>query len=99
MRKSQKPKLTLSSSEMEKLVAISKSQTAPHREVIRANILLKWNAGMTITGIANDLKTNRPKVERCIKKAIGYGFLSGLKDLPGRGVKPTITDDAKQWVL
>jgi transposase len=99
MRRSQKPKLTLNPTELEKLESTAKSQKAPHREVIRANILLRWSAGMTITGIADELKTNRPKVERCIKKAIAYGFISALKDLPGRGVKPTITDDAKQWIL
>ena len=25
--------------------------------------------------------------------------MAALKDLPGRGVKPTITNDAKSWVL
>jgi len=55
--------------------------------------------GQTISGIARDLNTNRPLVERCINKAIAYGAITALKDLPGRGVKPKITDDAKSWVL
>jgi transposase len=53
----------------------------------------------TITSIAKDCNTNRPLVERCIDKAIAFGVMAALKDLPGRGVKPTITDDAKSWVL
>jgi transposase len=99
MRFTKKPKLQLSPTELEKLESIAKSQTAPHREVVRAKILLKFIEGLTITKIAQDLNTNRPLVERCINKATAFGGLTALKDLPGRGVKPVITDDAKSWVL
>lgn len=99
MRKTQKPQLKLTPTELEKLESISKSHTAPHREVLRAKILLGFTEGETITKIAKDLKTNRPLVERAINKAIAYGAITALKDLPGRGVKPVITDDAKSWVL
>jgi transposase len=99
MRTTKKPKLVVNPSELEKLVTISKSQTSPHREVKRANILLQYIDGQTISGIARNLNTNRPLVERCLNKAIAYGAITALKDLPGRGVKPKITDDAKSWVL
>ena len=99
MRTTKKPKLVVNPTDLGKLVTISKSQTAPHREVKRANILLQYMDGQTISGIARDLNTNRPLVERCINKAIAYGAITALKDLPGRGVKPKITDDAKSWVL
>lgn len=99
MRITKKAKLTLSQSEIDQLQAIAKSHTAPQREVLRSKILMKYTEGLTITKIASDLHTNRPLVDRCIKKAIAYGVLTALKDLPGRGVKPTITDDAKSWIL
>lgn len=99
MRTTSKPKLVVSPTDLEKLISISKSQTAPHREVQRAKILLGYIDNQTISGIARDLGTNRPLVERCINKAIAYGPITALKDLPGRGVKPKITDDAKSWVL
>ena len=99
MRTTKKPKLVVSPVELDYLGTISKSRTAPHREVMRARILLKYREGLTLTRIAQDLKTNRPLVDRCINKAIAYGALTALKDLPGRGVKPVITDDAKSWVL
>jgi hypothetical protein len=41
MRKTKKPQLMLTPTELEKLDFISRSQTSPHREVIRAKILLK----------------------------------------------------------
>jgi len=99
MRTTQKEKLELTPIEFEMLRSISKSRTASHREVIRAKILLGFIEGQTLTRIAQDLKTSRPLVDRAINKAIAYGASTALKDLPGRGVKPTITDDAKSWVL
>lgn len=99
MRRSQRAKLSVSKEEKSELLRISKSNTSPHREVIRSTILLKYMEDRTITSIAKDCNTNRPLVERSIDKAIAYGVLAALKDLPGRGVKPTITDDAKSWVL
>jgi transposase len=99
MRTTKRAKLTLSEEELGKLTALSKSHTVAHRERLRSSILLKYIEGLSITQIALDLHTNRPLVERCIDKAIGYGAITALKDLPGRGVKPTITDDAKSWVI
>jgi hypothetical protein len=99
MRTTKRAKLTLSEEELIKLTALSKSHTVAHREKLRSSILLKYIEGLSITQIALDLHTNRPLVERCIDKAIGYGAITALKDLPGRGVKPTITDDAKSWVI
>ena len=99
MRKTSKPKLVVNPTDLEKLIQISKSRTAPHREVMRAKILLQYMDGESITAIARNLNTNRPLVDRCINKAIAFGALTALKDLPGRGAKPKITDDAKSWVL
>ena len=99
MRKSQRAKLSISKEEELELSRISKSKKSPYREVIRSTILLKYIENQTITSIAVDCNTNRPLVERCIDKAIAYGVMTALKDLPGRGVKPKITDDAKSWVL
>lgn len=99
MRKTQRSKLIISDADKSELIKISKSKTLPHREVIRATILLKYMEETTITSIAKECNTNRPLVERCIDKAIAYGVKTALKDLPGRGVSSTITDEAKSWVL
>jgi hypothetical protein len=85
--------------EQSTLVTLSKSKTAPHREVMRAKILLGYMEGMSITKLASDFQTNRPLVERCLNKALAFGVSTALKDLPGRGVKPVITDDARSWVI
>lgn len=99
MRKTQKPKLQCTPEEKATLTALSKSKTAAHREVIRAGIMLTYMQETSIAGIARKFSTNRPLVERCLNKAFAFGILTALKDLPGRGVKAVITDDARSWVL
>lgn len=99
MRKTKKAKLQCSNEEQLNLVTLSKSKTAPHREVIRAKILLGYMEGISITKLASDFQTNRPLVERCLNKALAFGVSTALKDLPGRGIKPVITDDARSWVM
>jgi hypothetical protein len=99
MRISKKPMLLISDADFKELQKLSVSRTASHRTVIRANIFLKYHQGKTITQISREMNTNRPLVERCVNKGLAWGVLAGLKDLPGRGAKPVITDDAKSWVL
>jgi transposase len=99
MRTTRKAKLTPTNEEKQHLLLVSRSKTKPIREVERATILLKYMENKSITDIAKECHTNRPLVERCINKAIAFGIMAALKDLPGRGKKPVITDDAKAWVL
>ena len=99
MRTSKKAKLQVSDNDLQELQKLSVSRTASHRSVIRATVMLKFHEGKTITQIAGEMNTNRPLVERTVNKGLAYGVLQGLKDLPGRGVKPVITDDARSWVL
>jgi transposase len=99
MRKTNKAELQCSIEEQLNLVTLSKSKTAPHREVLRAKILLGYMEGKSITKLASDTQTNRPLVERCLNKALAFGVSIALKDLPGRGIKPVITDDARSWVM
>jgi len=99
MRKSKKAKLQIIEEDLKELQRLSLSRTASHRSVIRAKILLKYYYGVTVTCIAADLNTNRPLVERTINKGLAYGVIPALKDLPGRGAKRVISDDAKSWVL
>ena len=49
--------------------------------------------------IAAALRTNRPRVERSIAKALELGVRSALQDLPGRGRRPTLSPEARAWVV
>ena len=85
--------------EKTQLEQLTRTRKSAHAKVRRATILLMYGAGRKITQIARELKTNRPLIERCIDKALAYGPVQALDDLPRSGRPPEITDDAKSWVL
>ncbi len=97
--KSQREKLNLSIEVKKKLMEISRSHTEPIQRVERSKMVLSYEAGKTISAIARVLRTNRPKVERCIAKALELGALASLEDLPRAGKPPTITEEAKAWLI
>ena len=82
-----------------KLEQISRSRTEPHHRVARASMMLEYASGASVSGIARALTTNRPRVERCLDKALQMGPLSALSDMPRQGRPAKITDDAKAWVI
>ena len=95
---SQKERLELTPEVEKELVRISRSRTEPAQRIERAKMLLSYAGGETFSEITRQFKTNYPKVDRCIKKALQIGALLSLKDLPGRGRRPTITPQARAWV-
>jgi len=92
-------KLALTAKTRTQLATIAQSQTQPTRAVGRARMLLAYAAGRQVSSIARDLDTNRPKVERCIDKALQFGVDRALEDLPGRGRGAVITPEARAWVV
>jgi transposase len=78
---------------------IRRSRTESIQRVERAKMILNYAAGLSISRIAGMLKTNRPKVERCIDKALEFGAIAALSDLPRKGRPPEITEEAKAWVI
>ena len=91
--------LKLSKESKEELSRIVCSRTEPVRRVERAKMMIAYEEGKTISAIARELGTNRPKVERCVDKALQFGALEALEDLPRRGRRPTITPEAKAWLI
>lgn len=96
---SQRAKLNLSVEEIKKLARIVRARTESAARIERTKILLAYHQNETISSIAAQLKTNRPKVERCISKALDCGVEVALNDLPRKGKTPTITLDAKAWAV
>jgi transposase len=52
-----------------------------------------------VSAIARELRTNRPKVERCVDKGLQLGALAALGDLPRKGRPGTIPSEARAWVV
>jgi len=78
---------------------LAQSRTESVARVQRAQILQRYAEGQTVSAIATALHTNRPKVERCVSKALELGVGAALRDLPGRGRRRSITDEDKTWVV
>jgi len=96
---SRRARLSLTGEDSGYLDRLAQSRTESAARVQRAQILLRYAEGQTVSAIAAALNTNRPKVERCISKALGLGVRAALRDLPGRGRRRSITDEAKAWVV
>lgn len=62
----QRPGLRLTQEDQEYLIPLSTSRIESASRVERAKMLLAYSAGDSISSIARNLQTNRPKVERCI---------------------------------
>lgn len=97
--KSQRPKLVLTDREREELNRLSRSRTQPTARVQRAAMVLAYGAGESISSIARTMKTNRPRVERCIDKALQLGVMTALADLPRAGCPREITREARAWLI
>src|SRR5580704_8153112 len=99
-RTSTRPKLVLTSDEKKDLDELSRrSRTAAVRDVQRAQILLRYHAGETVSQIGRALKTTRKSVLKWIDNALQVGVKIGIKDTPHKPREAVITDDAKAWVV
>lgn len=97
--KSRLPKLALSPEQLSDLQQLTKSQTAPLREVQRARILCRYHAGETIAGIARAMDLTRKSARKWIDKALAMGAEAALKDAYHRARPPVITEEARAWVV
>lgn len=96
---SRREKLRLSDDDLEQLRKISRSRTESLSRIERAKMLLLYYEGETVSGIARQLDTNRPKVERVLNKALELGAITALDDLPRSGKPAQIPAEAKAWII
>lgn len=97
--KSRRAKLVLTPDEVARLERLRRSQTAPRREVQRAEILWCYHAGETIAEIARKVSMTRTSVAKWVGKALNMGLAAGLKDAYHRPREPVITEAAQAWVV
>ena len=94
-RKSNRAALTLAPEQRTMLQTLAASRTAPVREVQRAQVLLGYAAGLSITQLQRQLGLSRPMIYRCVDKALAAGVQMGLKDKYHRPHEPEITQEAR----
>lgn len=93
------PVLKLNEDERSKLESISRSRIESSRRVERAKVLLAYAAGETISALAERTNTNRPKIQRTVRKALSLGIEGALEDLPVRGKPVQIPQEARAWLV
>lgn len=96
---SQRPELVLDEEMRARLEGLCVSYTAPAVHVERARVMLWYADGETVSEIARRLGTNRPKVERTIDRALKFGAIAALDDLPRPGRPRDIPDEARAWLV
>lgn len=98
-RSSLRAALNLSNPQRNELEQISRSRTAPLREVQRAQILLRYAEGRSFQDISRLLKVSRPSIYKCVDKALATGIDVAMKDKYHRPKEPVITEEAKAWIV
>jgi transposase len=98
-RTTKRAPLVLTDMERNQLTRIHQSRTGSVREVQRAEFLLRYANGETISDIQRALSTTRPTIYKCIDKALAMGIDAALKDQYHRAKEPVITEQAKAWVI
>lgn len=93
-----RPALVLSPEEQQQLQSLAASRTAPLREVQRAKILLGYHAKENFSALSRTLRLNRRIIYKHVDRALAAGVAVALRDHP-HGSAPTITPEAKAWVL
>ena len=97
-----KPKhvpLTISAEDRRRLEEIAGSRADSAGRVARARVLLAWAPDKSPMKIARETKTTENRAKRAIDKAVRYGPLAALNDLPRKGRLPRITREARAWVV
>ena len=81
------------------LEAIARSRTEWACRAQRARILLAYHADPSTYAVGASIGVSHQTVQRCLDRAVRFGVMAALDDSPRPGKEPTITDDAKAWVV
>ena len=91
--------LGLSDEAVTALATISRSRTEPASRVERARILLAYRDNPSFFAVGQAMGLHHQTVQRCIERAVAYGPIAALDDRARPGRAPTITAEAKAWVV
>ena len=81
------------------LAAIARSRSEPASRVERARMLLAYRDDPSFFAVARSIGVHHQTVQRCVERALAYGPMAALDDRPRPGKEPTITAEAKTWVV
>jgi transposase len=91
--------LAIEEEDLSRLRAIARSRTEPASRVERAQMLLAYRDNSSCFAVSRALGVHHQTVQRCVERAVAYGPLAALDDLPRPGKEPTITTEARAWLV
>jgi transposase len=91
--------LSLGDAEVERLRSIVQSRTEPASRVERARILLAYREDPSFYAVGRALGLHHQTVQRCVERAVAEGPMGALDDRSHPGKEPTITLEAKAWLV
>src|SRR3974390_3181168 len=91
--------LAMTDKKIDRLTAIARSRSEPTRRVERARMLLAYCESPSFYAVGRRLGAHHQTVQRCVERALAYGPLAALDDRPRPGKEPTITPEAKAWLV
>ena len=91
-------RISLTDSEKNGLLTLSRSLSLDYRYVIRARIILEWYEGKTLDESEASLSISRPTIVKWRKKFAAHR-LDGLKDAPRSGKPLTISAETRAKVI
>ena len=92
-------KLTINKMDLAQLESIARSRTEPAGRVERSRILLAYRQDPSFYAVAQTMGLHAQTVQRCIERAKAEGALAALDERARPGKEPTITVEAKTWVV
>jgi transposase len=91
--------LSLGDEDTAKLKSIAQSRTEPASWVERARILLAYREDPSFFAVGRALGLHHQTVQRCVERAVVEGPMAALDDRPRPGREPSITLEAKAWLV
>jgi transposase len=91
--------LAMGEADVAALEAICRSRSEPASRVERARILLAYRGNPSFFAVGRAVGVHHQTAQRCVERALAYGPMAALDDLPRPGREPTITAEAKAWIV
>lgn len=91
--------LSIGDTDLARLASIARSRTEPASRVERARMLLAYREDPSFFAVGRALRVHHQTVQRCVERALAYGAMAALDDRQRPGREPTITAEAKAWLV
>src|ERR1700735_5258740 len=91
--------LSLEEEDIATLRSVAQSRTEPASRVERARILLAYWDNPSFFAVSRAFGLHHQTVQRCVERAAVEGPMAALDDRPRPGREPTITIEAKTWLV